>query len=322
MQQYSFIKIIQNGFLFCALTLLAALKASAASLPNELLNAPITLMSGEKTSLAQYKGKKPVYLKFLATWCQPCREQMPHFEHVQQQYGDAIEVIGINVGLNDDIEEVNKVIKEFALTMPMAIDENGDLAQKFRLIGTPYHLLFDKDMNLVHTGHEADESLDNNLALVVATDKNATLTLEALNPSVLIESEKDIALNTNDGKVHAVLFTATWCDWYWAESRAVAAKECITAQNTVNALANKFPDVEWTGAVSRLWTEDKDLADYTKKYKIAMPMHIDKSNRLFHQYKVTDIPELILIKDNKAIQRVRNFKDIKAISALLAEQKK
>ena len=185
------------------LTLFISIRSVADTLPEELLDAPIHLISGETVSLAEYKGERPVYLKFWATWCQPCRQQMPHFEHVQKEYGDEIEVIGINLGLNDDLSAVKDTIREFGLTMPMAIDDGGHLAQKFRLIGTPYHLLFDKHMNLIHRGHEADPDLDAKIELVSRSQaKNA----ETVDFSVLIEDEANIVINTADGKLHALFF--------------------------------------------------------------------------------------------------------------------
>lgn len=292
--------------------LFVSICSNATNLPDELLNAPINLISGEKTSLAEYKGKKPVYLKFWATWCQPCREQMPHFEHVQKEYGDSIKVIGINLGINDDLNAINDTIKEFNLTMPMAIDESGDLAQKFRLIGTPYHLLFDRNMNLIHRGHEASESLDNKLALVAQT--KAT---EVIDSQVLVESEPDIQIDTGDGEVHALFFTATWCDWYLKDSRPSASKSCIAAQNVINDLYKKYPEISWLGVVSRLWTGEKDLLDYTNKFTVKHPIQIDKSNRLFHQYTVNDLPTLILIKDEKVISKITSFDDVAKITSLL-----
>lgn len=297
----------------CAVSLLlVSLHSYSANIPDDLLKAPIHLISGEATSLANYQGDKPVYLKFWATWCQPCRQQMPHFEHVQQKYGNKIAVIGINLGLNDDINTVRETIKEFSLTMPTAIDRGSDLAQKFRLIGTPYHLLFDKNMNLIHQGHEADESLDNKLALVAQTK-----TSKILDSTALLENETDIPLNVHDNKTHALFFTATWCDWYLKDSRPEVSARCIAAQNTINQLYKAHPEFSWLGVVSRLWTGDNDLVDYQKKYRIEHAIAIDKSNRLFHQYAVNELPLLILIKDGKVIARIDNFQDRKQITQSL-----
>lgn len=268
----------------------------ASNLPDKLLNIPITLLSGEQTTLAKYNGKKPVYLKFWATWCQPCRKEMPHFEDVQNKYGSSIEVIGINIGINDNKEAITETIKEFGLTMPMAIDKSGDLAQAFHFIGTPYHLLFDKNMNLIHLGHKADESLDNKLALV-----SQTRSVNLLDSGALLESEKNLAINLNDGNTHALFFTATWCDWYLKESRPNVSSACVSAQKNINALSKKLLNIKWHGFVSRLWTGEQDLTAYKKKYKIKHDIEIDKSNQLFHQYLVKDLPTLILIKNNKIL---------------------
>src|SRR3569832_1394038 len=47
-------------------------------------------LDGERIALADLIGHKPVYLKFWATWCKPCREQMPHLEAAHRRYGDRI----------------------------------------------------------------------------------------------------------------------------------------------------------------------------------------------------------------------------------------
>ncbi|WP_199823896.1 TlpA disulfide reductase family protein, partial [Labrenzia sp. OB1] len=119
------------------------LLVQASNVSQQLLTMPITLTTGEVVTLAQYQGKKPVYLKFWATWCKPCIEQMPHFEQISQQHSDNLAIIAINLGINDNLAAVQKMQQEFNLSMPMAIDKSGDLAQAFRLLGTPYHLLFD-----------------------------------------------------------------------------------------------------------------------------------------------------------------------------------
>jgi thiol-disulfide isomerase/thioredoxin len=291
-------------------------QVNSTNLPEKLLNIPINLISGETTSLSEYEGKKAVYIKFWATWCQPCLKEMPHFEHVKNEYGDYVEVIGINIGINDDIKAIEATIKEFGLTMPMAIDKSGDLAQAFRFIGTPYHLLFDRNLNLIHRGHKANESLDNKIALI-----SQSKSVDLLNIDSLSENEPNLKIDLNDDKIHALFFTATWCDWYLKESRPQSSKNCISGQNNVNTLSATYPDIIWNGIVSRLWTGNKDLSDYKKKYSINHSIDIDMSNSLFHQYSVNDLPTLLLIKNNKVILKVTNFSDSKELTKLIGEQK-
>lgn len=276
----------------------------SSNLAEKLLQLPINLMSGEQTTLADHQGKQSVYLKFWATWCQPCMKEMPHFEHVQQQYNGAIQTIGINLGLNDDEQSVKATIEKFGLTMPMAIDKSGDLAKGFHFIGSPYHLLFDKNMNLVHLGHQANESLDNKLALLSQSASVDLLAAEAMQ-----ETEENLAIDLDDGKLHALFFTATWCDWYLKESRPSVSHGCINAQKNINAIYQQYPEITWHGLISRLWTGEKDLSAYKKKYAITHAINIDKTNQLFHQFSVKDLPTLILLKDNQVVFKTNELSD-------------
>ena len=65
-------------------------------------------IDGETIDLGSLYGKKAVYLKFWATWCVPCRQQMPHFEHAFESAGPDLAVIAIDVGLGDSLEEIRR----------------------------------------------------------------------------------------------------------------------------------------------------------------------------------------------------------------------
>ncbi len=288
-------------------------QARAANIAEQLLNMPIALTSGKVVTLKQYQGKKPVYLKFWATWCQPCRAQMPHFEKITQQYGDDLIVIAINLGINDDLTAVQATQKEFNLTMPMVIDTNGDLAKAFRLLGTPYHLLFDKQMNLVHIGHKADSILDNKIALVSNSQP-----LDLLTDNVIQETAEALALNLDDNKTHALFFTATWCDWYLKDSRLAVSQQCIIAQQNVNQLTKQFENIIWQGLISRLWTGQAELGNYVKKYQIKHPIAIDASNALFHRYSIKNLPTLLIVKNGKILFKTTDFSNKKLLSKQLA----
>ncbi|WP_231562082.1 TlpA family protein disulfide reductase [Colwellia psychrerythraea] len=286
----------------------------ASNLSKQLLTVPMTLTTGEVITLEQYQGKKPVYLKFWATWCKPCIEQMPHFEKISQQHGDNLAVIAINLGINDNLTAVQKVQQEFNLSMPMAIDNSGDLAQAFRLLGTPYHLLFDKQMNLVHLGHKADSVLDNKIALI---SNNQPLDLLADN--AITETALPLELGLNNNKTQAFLFTASWCDWYFKDSRPSASQQCIAAQNSVNDLTLQFDNIEWQGIISRLWTGPAELANYTKKYQVKHAIAIDVSNGMFHQYAVKELPSLVIVKNGEVILKTSDFSEPESLAKQISK---
>ena len=290
------------SFIILTLFISSISLVQASNLSKQLLTMPMTLTTGEVVTLEQYQGKKPVYLKFWATWCKPCIEQMPHFEKISQQHENELAVIAINLGINDNLAAVKQVQQEFNLSMPMAIDNSGDLAQAFRLLGTPYHLLFDKQMNLVHLGHKADSVLDNKIALI-STDKQ----LDLLADNAITETALPLELGVNDNKTQAFLFTATWCDWYFKDSRPRSSQQCIAAQNSVNDLTQQFDNIEWQGIISRLWTGPAELANYNKKYQVKHAIAIDVNNGMFHQYAVKELPSLVIVKNGEVILRTSDF---------------
>jgi thiol-disulfide isomerase/thioredoxin len=130
-------------------------------------------IDGEVIDLGSLYGKKAVYLKFWATWCVPCRQQMPHFEHAYQTAGPDLAVIGINVGFNDSIEAVRAYRKKLGITMPIVFDD-GSLDAAFHLRVTPTHVVIGRDGRIQYVGHLADKELDDALMAARAAGPAAT----------------------------------------------------------------------------------------------------------------------------------------------------
>lgn len=77
-----------------------------------------------RAKLADYKGKV-VVLDFYATWCEPCRAETPHLVNLQRQYGDkGLQVIGLNVGGEDDRAQVPAYAREFSIQYPLAYPDD------------------------------------------------------------------------------------------------------------------------------------------------------------------------------------------------------
>jgi len=90
-------------------------------------------------------------LDFYATWCEPCRAETPHLVRLQQQYADqGLQIIGLNVGGEDDRAEVPAYAKEFSIQYPLGFPED-ELADDYLSDNQsiPQTFLFDRNGNLV-----------------------------------------------------------------------------------------------------------------------------------------------------------------------------
>ena len=105
-------------------------------------------IDGKTIDLKKRYGNKPVYLKFWATWCVPCREQMPGLSKIYRKYGKQIEVVAVNAGFSDDPSAVRSYSKQHRLDMPIVVDD-GTLAQMLNLRETPKPLVNRRDGRIV-----------------------------------------------------------------------------------------------------------------------------------------------------------------------------
>jgi peroxiredoxin len=112
---------------------LAALKEGTASIDFTLSD-----LSGKKVSLSQYRGKL-VFLNFWATWCPPCRAEMPAMERLYQKLkGQGLVVLAVD--LQEDAKSVQKFVDEHKLTFPILLDSDGRVGATYgaRSIPTTY----------------------------------------------------------------------------------------------------------------------------------------------------------------------------------------
>src|SRR2546426_5882330 len=83
-----------------------------------------TLQDNQRARLSDYLGKV-VVLDFYATWCDPCRDETPHLVQMQSQYEpQGFQIVGLNVGGDDDREEVPNFAKEFKIQYPLGFPDD------------------------------------------------------------------------------------------------------------------------------------------------------------------------------------------------------
>ena len=103
---------------------------------------------GTTFRLADYRGKV-VFLNFWATWCPPCKEEMPAMERLHQRYKDkGLVVLAISVDA-DGAPIVTPFVNEYKLTFPIGLDRKMVVAEQYGVRGLPTSFLVDKQGTLV-----------------------------------------------------------------------------------------------------------------------------------------------------------------------------
>lgn len=99
-------------------------------------------LGGGTISLADYRGVKPVVLDFWASWCPNCRRDMPRLNKMYEEFGDEVEVVGVN--LHEQIGVAQQYITEASITFPIALDKNGKVSNSYGIQYTNTHVLINK----------------------------------------------------------------------------------------------------------------------------------------------------------------------------------
>lgn len=108
----------------------------------------VGLTSGEELSLSDIEG--PAVVNLWATWCAPCRAEIPDFEAVSQERGDEVTFVGINVG--EDPAVAAEFIDEVGATYVQYADLGGDVSTALQATSMPVTVVIDAD-GIVQTRH-------------------------------------------------------------------------------------------------------------------------------------------------------------------------
>lgn len=97
-------------------------------------------LSGGKVSLESLRGK-PVFLNFWATWCPPCRSEMPDLQDMYLKYDGQVHFLTVNS--QESANTVRKFMQENKYTFPVVLDKSGAVGTKYRITGIPTTLILD-----------------------------------------------------------------------------------------------------------------------------------------------------------------------------------
>ncbi len=125
----------------------------------------ITMMNlaGEEVKLSDYRGKN-VVLNFWATWCPPCRAEMPHMQDYYDEFKDKqnLEIIGFNMTFSgDSIKNVEQFIASYKLTFPIYTTFDENIIDQYGIMTMPSTYFIDEEGRIHHKviGPVNEESL-------------------------------------------------------------------------------------------------------------------------------------------------------------------
>lgn len=107
----------------------------------------LTTLDGEVVTLSDYQGQK-VLLNFWATWCPPCKAEMPHMQtYFEEQAEDEnVVILAVNLTTKDKgLEKIKSFVDEFGLGFAIPMDEEGDVGSTYQAVSIPTSYMIDTE---------------------------------------------------------------------------------------------------------------------------------------------------------------------------------
>lgn len=105
----------------------------------------LTTLDGKVVKLSDYRGKK-VLLNFWATWCPPCKAEIPHMEkyYKNQAKTDGVEILAVNMTKSDKSKDyIKDFVKSYDITYPVLLDEEGKQQEQYEIVTIPTTFIID-----------------------------------------------------------------------------------------------------------------------------------------------------------------------------------
>lgn len=119
-------------------------------------NAPdftLKTLDGKKAKLSDYRGKK-VILNFWASWCSPCKAEIPHMEKYYKKSAkdDNVEILAVNLTKSDKDEDyIKDFAKSYDMTYPVLLDTEGEQQEQYEIVTIPTTYIIDTKGKIQNT---------------------------------------------------------------------------------------------------------------------------------------------------------------------------
>ncbi len=121
-------------------------------------------LEGNQVTLSDFRGKT-VFLNFWATWCPPCRAEMPEMEAVYQEYKDK-GVVVIGVDIMEAESEVRQFVEQGGYSWTFVLDTSGEVAGNYEIAAIPTSFFIDREgvIQVVNIGAMTKRAMEDKLA--------------------------------------------------------------------------------------------------------------------------------------------------------------
>jgi len=120
-------------------------------------------LDGKEVSLSQFRGQ-PVLINFWASWCKPCREEMPELIRSYEAHkAEGLMVLGLNLTYSDTMPDAQAFVKELNITFPVLLDQDGTVAERlYQILGVPMSVFINRDGNIerIQVGKMTGQQID------------------------------------------------------------------------------------------------------------------------------------------------------------------
>lgn len=126
-------------------------------------------LNGENIKLSDLRGKI-VVINFWATWCEPCKIEMPFFEKLYQDQNSELELLAIN--FDEPPQQVQQFVDDYELSFPILLDPGAEVQKLYRVRGYPTTFVVDEEgvISFHHIGLITEEQLSHYLTQLGASE--------------------------------------------------------------------------------------------------------------------------------------------------------
>jgi cytochrome c biogenesis protein CcmG, thiol:disulfide interchange protein DsbE len=124
-------------------------KTTGLAIGNVAPDFELKTLDGKTIRLSNLKGKK-VILNFWATWCPPCRAEMPEMQHFYEKHQKEVEILAVNLTSQDSKEKIGPFIEKYGLKFPIVLDEKGEVLLMYEIEPIPTSFIIDSEGVIRH----------------------------------------------------------------------------------------------------------------------------------------------------------------------------